>query len=832
MEPASESPVGPEVAPLGPAMEPASAPADNAANVGRIPVIRSARLALTTRFPEDQEAVLKLASLPAALAKELRFMDSDGSGSIDVYELRKLAKLYKTDALSLRRAIAIAAGFAVLLIITLFSMFGLTVWAVALQKDMRVSSGNTLTALDGSVLRTASDSFSISAAGELIQLPASSSESASGDTSLVSLAIATSTAPLTLAMSDEQLFALKSLALSAAGKKLSLDVVGAFRDSDGSFTIATHLGSLRVNGDGIFFMEDGLSPLISDLGVSLNFSSAMVDGARARRLIDWEQYDNGFTSAVVIATLPATSSGCTDTLKACCGGRYQSEFQGTNYCTVCPLGKYKSGKNDKSTCSDVCLPGTFCPPGSAAPTECALGRYSNTSAAGSCMKCSAGTSTRRTGATSPAFCRPCSEGYVSNAGEACKPCAAGTAFAGNNTCIPCSTDPYYEWSAPGSSKCNQCPAGSYIIFAKNYTLDIDNGDSTSPSTISVTLPDVSSGAAGCALCPSGTYNSYLGFDSCAACPLGTFNNRTGATNASACVPCTSPNVTLAPGSSSCVRCLAGTVPLPGLTGCSGCPPGQFSNGSSAMALTCSNCTAGRYSPTSGATACTASPAGFFAPYDSNAEVLQCPSGTFSGNGSAICTACASGFASYINRRGCLACGKGLRALSDQSACVPCDKGSFSDTPNNADCTLAPPGRYVAAIGASDTAKCPAGSFSSNAGAARCNKCAAGTFASDRGSAICTQCASGTWSAKGSSSCTTASPGYFVPSTLDSAQPCAEGSFASMAGASNCTACPIGFFLNAPSAASQCTACALDTYAARVNATSCISWRVRSNWGSP
>ena len=807
-------------------------------------VSQSARLAFSTRYVEDDEAVLKLAALPAALAKELRFMDSNGNGTIDVYELRKLAKLYKADALSLRRAIAIAAGFALLLVITLFSMFGLTTWAVALQKDMRVSSSHALTALDGSVLRTASEAFSISAAGELIQYPASSDGEAPDDggaSPLVSLAIATSTASLTPAMSDEQLFALKSVALSAAGKTLSLDVVGAFRDADGSFAIATHLGSLRVRGEGIFFMEEGLSPVIHELGFVMDQPSGQVNGARARRLT---------TSTTANATTATTAAKCVNppyydnNKKQCCAGAYIAFINRIYQCTNCPAGRWKEGWNTRNSCT-VCPAGSYCPGGSpygaTYPTPCAAGTYSNASAS-VCARCPSGTATLATGANSSAYCLPCPSGFYET-GNTCAPCAAGTySLKGNTTCTQCQTDPFYEWSEAGSSACNQCPAGSYITFAKNYTYTVDSatlsswyGASTS-SSVSVSLPDVSSGAAGCAACPAGTFNGYRGAAACESCPLGTFSNRTGATNESTCTPCTYPNVTLAPGSATCVGCPFGSLPLSDLTGCYGCPAGQFfygyGNSSASLSdsltsatLSCANCTAGRFSPRSGALECLTSPAGFIAPYDMNVEALGCPIATFSGSGSVNCTPCDWGYVAAQNSAACAPCRPGSRALSDMSACTSCDPGSFSNASTNTECLLAPPGYYVPRANATSAAPCWAGSYAPSDGETRCTACPAGTFSAS-GSSFCTECDSGSWSAANASSCSVAPPGFYVPDTLDSVLPCAPGTFADVSGASNCTVCPVGSFLRALTASTRCTVCPLNTFAPSApytNITACLSW---------
>ena len=802
------------------------------------------RLAFSTRFAADQESVLKLASLPAALAKELSFMDSDGSGDIDVYELRKLAKLYKKDALSLRRAIGFAVGLAVLLLLTLFSMLGLTSWAVALQKDMRVSSSHALTALDGSVVRTASEDFSISAAGELIHsnyLAASpqgaaaaagarrrrlsgdaTNETEDGEASdaapLVTLAIATTTVPLSSTITDEQLFALRSVALANEGKTLILDVAGSFRDADGSFAIATHLGTLRVRGDTIFFMEDGLSPIIHDLGFSLD-SAAVVNGARARRLVVTT------TASVTVAT---STSTCIDFNNQCCGGKSREMVNGVMACKLCVAGRYKINKNNDFACN-ACPAGAYCLEGSIYPTDCPMGSYNGEERASACTKCPAGTFLPTRAATSASLCTPCAAGKYSDEGaSACTLCAAGTfSLQGNATCTACQTDPYYEWCAAGGAACQQCAAGSYILFAKNYTYTLDSVTLSSygvtSTSRSIQLPDMSSGASGCAACRPGTYSSYMGSAACDSCPLGTFSNRSGAANESACLPCTFPNVTLAPGSTSCVKCRPGDLPLPDLTGCSGCPAGQFTNQSVTTSLVCANCTAGFFSPRSGATSCTISPAGFIAPYAMNSEVIRCPIATFSSAGSVNCTACAWGYVAAQNSSACAACGAGSRALDDRSACTPCSAGSFSNASLNTECLLAPPGFFVATSGARAPTPCARGSYMPTPGALRCALCAAGTFSPTNGSTSCTQCAPGSWSAANASSCRVALPGYFVPSSLDSAQPCAAGTFANASGASNCTVCPVGSILGARIASPNCTACKLNTYFSYSNITACLPW---------
>jgi hypothetical protein len=111
----------------------------------------------------------------------------------------------------------------------------------------------------------------------------------------------------------------------------------------------------------------------------------------------------------------------------------------------------------------------------------------------------------------------------------------------------------------------------------------------------------------------------------------------------------------------------------------------------------------------------------------------------------------------------------------------CEPGSYLANPNDASCTLASPGYYVAAPGADAQIACQAGMFSSTAGSTFCTPAPAGSFVATTGSSSATLCAAGSYSpVTGSVSCT----------------PAPAGSFVASAGATAPTACPAGYGSNA------------------------------------
>jgi len=150
------------------------------------------------------------------------------------------------------------------------------------------------------------------------------------------------------------------------------------------------------------------------------------------------------------------SAGSADCLawKCCSAGSVlvdnTAETEGT--CSQCPRGSYRAGGNDclghlgQSSCT-LCEAGKFqTATGSESCVSCPVGTYGSTTLGGfECTACTAGQYSSSIGATDASACKPCEAGKYSNLSGAaeCKLCSIG------------------QFSAAGSSKCNDCVVGHW-----------------------------------------------------------------------------------------------------------------------------------------------------------------------------------------------------------------------------------------------------------------------------------------------------------------------------------------------------------------------------------
>ena len=174
-------------------------------------------------------------------------------------------------------------------------------------------------------------------------------------------------------------------------------------------------------------------------------------------------------------------------------------------------------------------------------------------------------------------------------------------------CESCSPGTYS--SQQGSSVCDDCPAGTYIIgIGARSAINCTECPSGSYSD---------DGASGCTPCAAGSWRRYNASEAnCTECDAGSFSTIVGASDSSACKVCESGSYSSA-GSDYCSPCAAGWW--------------QSEIGTSS----CISCDAGSFSTTIGA---------------SEESVCQaCGSGTYSGIGSSICVQC--GAFSWQNESG-------------------------------------------------------------------------------------------------------------------------------------------------------------------------------------
>ena len=123
------------------------------------------------------------------------------------------------------------------------------------------------------------------------------------------------------------------------------------------------------------------------------------------------------------------------------------------------------------------------------------------------------------------------------------------------------------------------------------------------------------------------------------------------------------------------------------------------------------------------------------------------------------------------------------------ASTPCTPGSYSST-GSQPCTPAPPGSFVATIGAISATPCPAGTYQPSSGQTSCLNAPPGSFVASTGATSATPCALGTYQPNtGQASCLLAPIGSYVSTTgATSATACPTGTTTTTTGSTSITDC--------------------------------------------
>ena len=194
---------------------------------------------------------------------------------------------------------------------------------------------------------------------------------------------------------------------------------------------------------------------------------------------------------------------------------------------ICLSGSIKPYGTD-GTIARACSAGKYCPRGATSETDCPLGTYNPSTAAGSCTVCPKGKACLSTGLSAPV---DCPQGYY---------CPIGVSGSENRVQCPAGTFSN-DTNLSESSECAPCIAGKYCPAGTTdptvTALNCDAGyfcvygaDSATPSG-SYTLGSLISGP-----CPEGYY-CLAGTESPEPCPIGTYGNATGYTQQSDCISC-------------------------------------------------------------------------------------------------------------------------------------------------------------------------------------------------------------------------------------------------------------------------------------------------------
>jgi hypothetical protein len=285
------------------------------------------------------------------------------------------------------------------------------------------------------------------------------------------------------------------------------------------------------------------------------------------------------------------------------------------------------------------------------------------------------------------------------------------------------------------------------------------------------------GSPPCQTCAAGQYSDAIGRGTCLQCPGGRYGVVAGqASAAAACNGTCAAGYACAPGSATPTAsvCPQGSFSLEGAAVCSLCPAGRYGASQALPAALCSGPCAAGYVCAIGSTSDAA---------------LECPPGSFSLEGEAVCSLCQAGRYGASQAVPSAACtgaceaGYACPAGSTNGTVELCSAGKYSTVGSGA-CTACPTGVYGAAPGltnASCSGPCLAGRYGDATG-----------LTSPLCSGVC-------------------AAGYYCPagSTSPAMLPCAKGTY-STGGAASCLLCPSGLFgaspgLQSPACTGMCTA---------------------------
>ena len=223
---------------------------------------------------------------------------------------------------------------------------------------------------------------------------------------------------------------------------------------------------------------------------------------------------------------------------------------------------------------------------------------------------------------------------------------------------------------------------------------------------------------------------------------------------------------------------------------------------------------------SGQSSCTTPVAGNYLTVGSAGIGFQpCPAGYFSATVINSDVASAAGPPSF----GCTATSAGSYATGPGATkSILCSPGTYSSTPGQPNCVLAPAGSYVNFLGAIKPTLCALGTYSGNAGHVACDLAPAGHYVSSSGAMVAVKCSPGSYTDKpGQSVCAPAPAGYYVSQPgADAAMPCAKGTYAATPGHITCVLAPVGSFVNSIGAAGP-TSCPVGTHNDKPGQFTCI-----------
>lgn len=362
--------------------------------------------------------------------------------------------------------------------------------------------------------------------------------------------------------------------------------------------------------------------------------------------------------------------------------------------------------------------GCYCPNGYDCSgdyvTKCPAGSY-NSDHSISCTVCPASKECEDP-AVNPV---DCSDGYYSYIAQVkCTQCPPGWKCpnkdgSGNAMCSPGS------YSKGGTTTCTACPIGKMCPSGEDDPIDCKAG-TYSPA-----------GSLYCIECPAGYYCSSTTITAPTACGSYTYS-LPGATS---CISCPS-NTECDPTRGPIKICEDGTYLSSNK--CVACPAGK----SCSLSVTPSNCPSGTYS-LEGSTSCTIIPPGY--KLSASTTIEKCAKGTYSTGNQDSCTNCVDG--TYADKEGsfkCEPCPPGYKCATHDAAPVQCLYGEYSSG-LSITCETCADG-YICVKGSTRPDpigyECPPGHYCDGGTVTQCSVNQYNPFVRQTSSAACLNCPSG------------------------------------------------------------------------------------------
>lgn len=303
--------------------------------------------------------------------------------------------------------------------------------------------------------------------------------------------------------------------------------------------------------------------------------------------------DENNTACVCVEGYGFANGACSE-----CGVGTYKDFAGNASCSACPAHS-TSLLGSASATECLCAAG-FAFDGSGC-VECGIGSYKAYAANEACLACEALRTTDAVGSTAASDC-VCVAGYQDNAGV-CEPCAVGTHDDGNNVCVSCGAGE--STLSTGSVSAAEC------VCAVGFGWHVFDDRQACPAgwTAAECLfagylpPGVVQGEAHCALCPSGTFKTWVGSDECAAVVANSVQALevgVGYTSwecakgftvvGSTCEPCAANTYKDVDGNGTCTNCWSNSHSGSAGSEWCACDPGFYASASGV----CAACTADFY----------------------------------------------------------------------------------------------------------------------------------------------------------------------------------------------------------------------------------------------